>query len=102
MFLPSGHTNGDLAILIPKLNILFTGDTYITEGYPLIDLINGSIRGLIKAVALMIKIAGDKASIIPGRGNLKKRTDGSIEGPRREDLIQYRHMLITVTVEVKS
>lgn len=100
--LPSGHTNGDLAIWIPKLNILFTGDTYMTEGYPLIDLRSGSIGGLIEAVTLMIKIAGDNTLIIPGHGNLKKRTDGSIEGPKRVDLIQYRHMLITVTEEVEK
>lgn len=100
--LPSGHTNGDLAIWIPKLNILFTGDTYMTEGYPLIDLRSGSIRGLIKAVTLMIEIAGDNTLIIPGHGNLKKRTDGSIEGPKREGLIQYRQMLITVTKEVEK
>ena len=100
--LPSGHTNGDLAIWIPTLNILFTGDTYMTEGYPSIDPRSGSILGLIKAVTSMIKIAGDNTLIIPGHGNLKKRTDGSIEGPKREDLIQYRQMLIIVTEKVEK
>ena len=50
----------------------------------------------------MIKIAGDNTLIIPGHGNLKKRTDGSIEGPKREDLMQYLQMLITVTEKVKK
>ena len=100
--LPSGHTNGDLAIWIPKLNILFTGDTFMTEGYPLIDLKSGSIRGLIKAVTSMIEIAGDNTLIIPGHGNLRKKENGSIEGPTREDLIEYRNMLITVTAKVEK
>ena len=100
--LPSGHTNGDLAIWIPKLNILFTGDTYMTEGYPLIDLRSGSIRGLIKAVTSMIEIAGDNTLIIPGHGNLRRKVNGSIEGPKREDLIKYRNMLITVTAKVEK
>ena len=100
--LPSGHTNGDLAIWIPKLNILFTGDTFMTEGYPLIDLKSGSIRGLIKAVTSMIEIAGDNTLIIPGHGNLRKKGNGSIDGPKREDLIKYRNMLITVTAKVEK
>jgi len=100
--LPSAHTNGDLAIWIPKLNILFTGDTYLAEGYPLIDTRSGSIRGMIKAVTSMIKITGDNTLIIPGHGNLRKTDNGSIEGPKREDLIQYRQMLITVTTEVEK
>ena len=100
--LPSSHTNGDLAIWIPKLNILFTGDTFMTEGYPLIDLKSGSIRGLIKAVTSMIEIAGDNTLIIPGHGNLRKKGNGSIEGPKREDLIKYRNMLITVTAKVEK
>ena len=35
--LPSGHTDGDIAIWIPKLNILHTGDTFMSHDYPLID-----------------------------------------------------------------
>ena len=100
--LPSGHTNGDLAIWIPKLDILFTGDTFMTGGYPLIDLRSGTIRGLIKAVNAMIQIAGDNTLIIPGHGNLLQKANGSVEGPTREDLIQYLHMLITVTTEVEK
>ena len=100
--LPSGHTNGDLAIWIPKLDLLFTGDTFMTEGYPLIDLRSGTIRGLIKAVTTMIRLAGDDTLIIPGHGNLAKETDGNIKGPTREDLIQYRYMLRTVTAEVEK
>lgn len=100
--LPAGHTNGDLAIWVPKLNLLFTGDTYMTGGYPLIDLRSGTIRGLIKAITTMIRLAGDDTLIIPGHGNLEKKADGTIEGPNREDLIQYRHMLRTVTAEVEK
>ena len=70
--LPSSPANGDLAIWKPRLNILFMGDTYMAEGYPLIELRSRSIRGLIKAVALMIENAVDKTLIIPGRGNFKK------------------------------
>ena len=101
MHLPSGHTNGDIAIWIPKLNILFTGDTYMTEGYPLIDLRTGSIWGLINAVTSMINLTGDNTLIIPGHGNLRTKENGSIDGPRRKDLIQYRDMLIAVTTEVE-
>ena len=100
--LPAGHTNGDLAIWVPKLDLLFTGDTFMTGGYPLIDLRSGTIRGLIKAITTMIRLAGDDTLIIPGHGNLEKKADGTIEGPNRKDLIQYRHMLRTVTAEVEK
>ena len=77
--LPSGHTNGDLAIWIPKLDILFTGDTFMTKGYPLIDLRSGTVRGLIKAVTAMIQIAGDNTLIIPGHGNLTNKINENID-----------------------
>ena len=73
----------------------------MTESYPLIDLRSGTIRGLIEAVTAMIQIAGNDTLIIPGHGNLKRKANENIEGPKREDLIQYRHMLRTVTAEVE-
>ena len=50
----------------------------------------------------MIEIAGDNTLIIPGHGNLRKKGNWSIECPKREDLIKYRNMLITVTAKVEK
>ena len=50
----------------------------------------------------MIRITDKNTLIIPGHGNLETGNNGSIEGPNRQDLIKYRHMLRTVTAEVEK
>jgi len=91
--LPPGHTSGDIAVWIPGLNILHTGDTFMSEDYPLIDLnTNGTIGGLIRAVSIMIKRINADTTVIPGHGNLANKND----------LKQYRRMLRNVSSEVEK
>ena len=91
--LPPGHTSGDIAVWIPGLNILHTGDTFMSEDYPLIDLnTNGTINGLIRSVSIMIKRINADTTVIPGHGNLANKND----------LKQYRRMLRNVRSEVEK
>ena len=90
--LPSGHTDGDTAVWIPKLNVLHTGDPYMSHDYPLIDQRNqGSISDLIKTVSKLLKISNEETLIIPGHGDLSSRSD----------LIEYRYMLQRITSDVE-
>ena len=90
--LPAGHTSADLAVWIPGLNILHTGDVYMREDYPLIDLsTNGSIAGLIESVSMMLSHINKDTTVIPGHGGLAGR----------KQLIQYRRMLRDVSAAVE-
>ena len=91
--LPSGHTNGDTAVWIPKLNILHTGDAFMGDDYPLIDINAGaSINMLIKAISKLINLSDNETLIIPGHGNLMNRFD----------LLDYREMLRSITADIES
>ena len=90
--LPSGHTNGDTAVWIPKLNILHTGDALMGDDYPLIDINAGaSINMLIKAISKLINLSDNETIIIPGHGNLMNRFD----------LLDYRQMLRSITADIE-
>ena len=91
--LPAGHTDGDLAVRIPELNILHAGDVFMNGHYPLIDSDSGGrILGLIKSVRRMIRMSNSDTVVIPGHGDLANR--------RR--LVQYRNMLNDVTEDVRE
>ena len=91
--LPPGHTSGDVAVWIPGLNILHTGDAFMSEDYPLIDLnTKGTINGLIRSVSIMIRTINEETTVIPGHGNLANRND----------LTRYRRMLRNVRSEVEQ
>ena len=90
--LPPGHTSGDVAVWIPGLNILHTGDAFMSEDYPLIDLnTGGTINGLIRSVSIMIRQINPETTVIPGHGDLASRGD----------LMRYRRMLRSVSSEVE-
>jgi len=90
--LPSGHTNGDTAVWIPKLNILHTGDAFMGDDYPLIDINAGaSINMLIKAISKLINLSDNETIIIPGHGSLMSRFD----------LLDYREMLRSITADIE-
>ena len=90
--LPSGHTDGDIAVWIPKLNVLHTGDPYMSQDYPLIDQGNkGSISDLIKTISKLLKVTNQDTLIIPGHGDIGSRSD----------LIEYRYMLKSITSDVE-
>ena len=90
--LPSGHTDGDIAVWLPKLNVLHTGDPYMSHDYPLIDQGNkGSISDLIKTISKLLKVTNQETLIIPGHGDLSSRSD----------LIEYRYMLKSISSDVE-
>ncbi|POX58644.1 MBL fold metallo-hydrolase [Streptomyces sp. Ru62] len=84
---PPGHTNGDLSAYFTKANVLFTGDTYWNGLYPFIDWeTGGSIDGMIQDANQNIAMVGGNTIVVPGHGPIGKRAD----------LVQYRHMLVSI------
>ena len=70
-----GHTPGSIALLVPQLGVLFTGDTIAShEGAPVLGVFNvdraEAIRSLKKQAALDVEVAcfGHGAPLVGGAG----------------------------------
>ncbi|MET8565143.1 MBL fold metallo-hydrolase [Streptomyces flaveolus] len=82
-----GHTDGDLSVDFTKANVLFTGDIYWKGLYPFIDhATHGSVDGLIEEVNKNIAKVDSNTIIVPGHGPTGTR----------EDLVEYRDMLVAI------
>src|SRR3984893_1699397 len=82
----NAHTDGDTYVWFKTANLLSTGDTFTNGRYPDIDFANGgSIRGMIAATDIYLKLANAKTRIVPGHGPLADKAA----------LAEYHKMLIT-------
>ena len=64
-----GHTDGDTVIFFKNSNVIHAGDTFVTYGYPYIDLNNGgSFEGFLNILNMIISLSDSDTKIIPGHG----------------------------------
>lgn len=94
-FIPvrAAHTGGDTIIKFTNANAIMIGDFYRNFGYPYIDTLNGgSLKGLIDALDLTMKLAGPDTKLIPGHGTLINRND----------IAPYRTMIAAVQDKVRA
>ena len=64
-----GHTDGDTIVFFKKNNVIHAGDSFVTYGYPFVDLNDGgSFRGFINILSQIIALSNDQTKIIPGHG----------------------------------
>lgn len=70
------HTDGDVMIYFVEADVLHTGDTYMKDRYPFVDIGSGGTQaGFIEAIAKAIEIAGPDTKVIPGHGELATEAD---------------------------
>jgi len=74
---PKAHTDGDTIGYFRRSDVISTGDIFVTNGYPIVDLAHGgNIQGVIAGLNRIIDIAipADEQEggtmIIPGHGRL--------------------------------
>ncbi len=74
---PAAHTDGDTMVFFRRSDVISTGDIFVTDGYPIVDLdrggnIQGVIAGLNRIVELAIPADEQEGGtlIIPGHGRL--------------------------------
>jgi cyclase len=79
---PSAHTDGDSIVFFHRSDVVSTGDIFVTETYPVIDLKRGgSIQGILDTLNRLIamSIPADKQEggtmFIPGHGRLCDQAD---------------------------
>jgi len=90
---PNGHTDGDSVIFFTKSNVVHMGDHYFKDRFPFVDLENGgSVQGLTRNVAEIIKQVPADVKIIPGHGAMASL----------DDLKNYHQMLVETTDVVQK
>jgi glyoxylase-like metal-dependent hydrolase (beta-lactamase superfamily II) len=81
---PHAHTDGDSFIYFQDANVIHAGDLFFNGFYPFIDVNHGgSLKGMIKGLDKVLRIADDQTKIISGHGPLGDR----------QQLARYRQML---------
>ena len=72
----NAHTDGDSIVHFPNANVIHTGDTYMKDVYPFIDVSsNGSIDGFIAASEAVLARSDANTKIIPGHGAVANKAD---------------------------
>ena len=89
----AAHTGGDTMIRFEHANAIMIGDFYRNYGYPFIDIANGgSLKGMLEALDVTMKIADADTKLVPGHGTLVNRAD----------LIPYRDMIAAIQGSVQQ
>jgi glyoxylase-like metal-dependent hydrolase (beta-lactamase superfamily II) len=74
--LPPSHTDGDSYIHFAKADVIHTGDSFRTVGYPGVDFNNGgSVKGTIAALQKLVDMSGPNTKILPGHGVVVTRAE---------------------------
>jgi cyclase len=90
---PNAHTDGDSIVHFTNANVIHTGDAYVKDQYPFIDVSSrGSIDGLIAAADIVISRSNADTKIIPGHGALATRND----------LQRFHDLLVTVRGRIQA
>jgi len=89
----NAHTDGDAFIYFKESNVIHAGDVFVRYGLPFIDQEHGgSINGMIDGVDKLLSITNENSKIIPGHGDLAKK----------QDVVQYGQMLVTIRDRVQN
>ncbi len=89
----NAHTDGDSIVHFTNANVVHTGDTYMKDIYPFIDVSSdGSIDGFISASAAVLARSDANTKIIPGHGALASKAD----------LQRFHDMLVKVRANLQT
>ena len=70
-YMPAAHTDGDLFVHIPKLNLIAVGGVVSAEEWPLLDYKNGAwLGGRVRAVERLATIVTPDTRVVPATGRM--------------------------------
>lgn len=85
------HTDSDISVFFPDVDVLHVADTWWNGFYPFIDYnTGGSIDGMIRAANANVQNTTDKTLIVPGHGPVGNKAA----------LTEYRDMLVAIREQV--
>ena len=89
----NAHTDGDSIVHFTNANVIHTGDTYMKDVYPFIDVSsNGSIDGFIASADAVLSRSDANTKIIPGHGALANKAD----------MQRFHDMLVAVRGKIQA
>jgi glyoxylase-like metal-dependent hydrolase (beta-lactamase superfamily II) len=89
----NAHTDGDSIVHFANANVIHTGDTYMKDVYPFIDVgSGGSIDGFIRSSEAVLARSDANTKIIPGHGALANKMD----------LQRFHDMLVKVRGNIQT
>ena len=75
-YLPQAHTDGDLYVHFPELNVLVAGGVVSGEQWPLLDYRNGAwFGGRVRAYERLAKLVRPDTRVVPANGRLITGSD---------------------------
>jgi cyclase len=96
---PSAHSDGDSLVFFRRSDVVSTGDIFVPDRYPVIDVAHGgSINGVVNSLnrILDITVPAEKEEcgtmVIPGHGRLCDEAD----------VVEYRDMLTIVRNRIQD
>jgi glyoxylase-like metal-dependent hydrolase (beta-lactamase superfamily II) len=90
-YLPAAHTDGDLYIHFPKMNVLVAGGVASAEQWPILDYRNGAwLGGRVRAHERLADLVNPATRVVPAHGRLLTGSDIV----RQRDI--YRELFVTM------
>ena len=70
-YMPAAHTDGDIFIHLPKLNLLVVGGVVSAEEWPLLDYQNGAwLGGRVRGVEHLAALVRPDTRVVPAQGRM--------------------------------
>jgi glyoxylase-like metal-dependent hydrolase (beta-lactamase superfamily II) len=70
-YMPAAHTDGDLFLHFPELNVLITGGVVSAESWPLLDYRNGAwYGGRVRALEWLADVVNPDTRVVPADGRV--------------------------------
>jgi len=70
-YLPAAHTDGDLFVHFPGMNVLVAGGVVSGEEWPILDYINGAwLGGRVRAVERLAEVVNPDTRVVPANGRV--------------------------------
>ena len=70
-YMPAAHTDGDIYVHIPKLNLLVVGGVVSAEEWPLLDYQNGAwLGGRVRGVEHLADLVKPDTRVVPSTGRV--------------------------------
>lgn len=88
-YLPAAHTDGDLYVHFPELNVLAAGGVVSAERWPLLEYRNGAwLGGRVRALEWLAELVDPGTRVVPAQGRLMTGRDIVRQRDIYEDLFE--------------
>jgi cyclase len=75
-YLPAAHTDGDLYVHFPKMNLLVAGGVVSGEEWPILDYRNGAwLGGRVRALERLAGLVDPETRVVPANGRVIRGSD---------------------------